>query len=56
MNVVTWKGFYLYGPGNRNHELANNGSWVSIMSIVARQQVVKPSSLGSIPSRAIPYK
>ena len=48
--------FPLYEAENTNHELANNGSWVSIMSIVTRLQGVIPSGLGSIPSKGIPYK
>jgi hypothetical protein len=48
--------FPLYEPGNTNKEIANNVSWHSIISIVTRLQVVKPSSLGFIPSRGIPYK
>jgi hypothetical protein len=51
--VVTWNGFYIIW--NRRHALANNGSWDSIMGIVTGVQVVKLSSVGSIPSRGIPY-
>jgi hypothetical protein len=48
--------FPLYEPGNRIHELVNNGNWCSIINIVTRLRVVIPSSLGSVPSRGIPYK
>ena len=41
---------------NKNHELADNGSCVSIVSIVTRLQVVIPNSLGSIHSKDKPYK
>jgi len=47
--------FPLYEPGNTNHELANNGSWISMISIVTRLEVVKQSSLGSIQRKDIPY-
>jgi hypothetical protein len=40
----------LYEPGKTSHELANNGSWVSIISIVTRLEFVIPSRLGSIRS------
>jgi hypothetical protein len=48
--------FTFYEPGNMNHELANNGSCDSLISIVSRLQGVKSSGLGSILSSGIPYK
>jgi len=39
-----------------NHKLAYDGSFVNIISIVTRLQVVIPSILGSIRGKGIPYK
>ena len=46
----------LYGPENTNHELANNGSCVSTISIVTRLMAVIPNSFGSIHSNDMSYK
>jgi hypothetical protein len=48
--------FQLYEPGKTNHKIVHNVSWLSIISIVTRLQVVTPSGLGSIHSNGIQYK
>ena len=56
MNTVPCIHFPLYEPGNTNHVHSNNGSCVSIISIVTRLNVVIPRKFGSIQRKGIPYK